>query len=201
MADEETRAEAIGGRMISTARRLSKQGAEASDIVRLALAGLMLVDSQYEENRACKVLAGIASADKNRIIDGKLKAVKARMECECCSAEDLATGDTTWYDFGRKIDEAAAATGTERLRGLSDAFCSLAEGLSRAHAGPMTVARFSLAAAMLVDNDEAERRAVAPAGSQVGEIERNWADGKCGLVSAASKVSFKSFIRNLLATG
>lgn len=196
MTKEHLKAEAIGRRIISMARRLSKQKADTCEIVYSVLAGLMLIDSQNERKRVCKILAGIISKDKKTIIDEKLKLIGNAMEFRSCSVPKVTGSNTMWDNFGRNIDKAVRSGGMERLGRIADEFCSLTNGLLQKDEYRMMTVRLSLAALMFADKADSQERAIRLLGTQRAEVKREFVEQKCRLIRSMRNLSLRHVIKN-----
>ncbi|UCF16533.1 MAG: glycosyltransferase family 2 protein, partial [Phycisphaerales bacterium] len=71
MAPDHLKAEAVGNRISSMARRLLKQQANSDQIIRLAFAGLMLTESRQQYTKAKRVLDKIPSRKRKAIAASK----------------------------------------------------------------------------------------------------------------------------------
>lgn len=126
MTPEHTRAEGIGNRLASLARRLLKQNNEPNTIIRLAAAGLMLTESPDKQKKASRILNKLPSKQKKNIIIDKLKLINEVIECKNKPLIPDKSGNIDWKNIGKKIAHATnAKSDNERLHSISNLLYSL----------------------------------------------------------------------------
>jgi len=187
------KAEAIGNRLASTARRLQKQNGDKRDIIRLAFAGLMLTDSPEQHRKAIRVLRKNPSKDRKSTANSKKKLLETKIK----SAQNKSCFETTkitdWENLGKNISDAVAAhEDRERLHEIGKIFFSLAKNTSLKNEMPSNSIKTALAALMLMDNFQDEQRILEVLQTVSAKEKEKLIKEKCRLLKVHHKLSFKS---------
>ncbi|MBN1457530.1 MAG: glycosyltransferase family 2 protein, partial [Sedimentisphaerales bacterium] len=143
------KAEGIGNRLASMARRLQKQNKQQNDVIRFSFAGLILTESADQQKKASRVLGRISSKQKKQILAPLLSPSASAAE------HDLQTTLTTdWQNLGKNIADASALKESERLNAVSQNFASLASNLLPMESSSADAVKFALAAMVLTDDPQ-----------------------------------------------
>ena len=143
------KAEGIGNRLASMARRLQKQNKDSSAVIRFSFAGLILADSPDQQKKASRVLSKVPSKQKKQIL-APLLGLSAFPD-----EHDWQTTLTTdWQNLGKNIAAASALKDSERLNAVSQNFASLASGLLPNDSTSADAIRFALAALVLTGDPQ-----------------------------------------------
>lgn len=196
MAQEYLKAEAIGSRLTSMARRLQKQNGDKKDIISLAFAGLMLTDLPEQYKKAARVLDKVSSKAKNAITKSKLRLLENADAYVQEKSVSRRTGSIHWKDLGKEIANIISThESSKRLPGIGKVFSSLASNILLESQSQDTAVKFAIAALILVDNIQDEMQIVdmlrfVPVECKTGLIKE-----KCRLLKVKSRLSFKSLLR------
>jgi hypothetical protein len=196
MAPEHLKAEAVGNRISSMARRLLKQRASNDQIIRLAFAGLMLTESLQQHTKATRVLDKIPSGERKAIAASKadlLKSILASPQQE--NNRRMSTG-IEWEDLGRSIAGIVSThEGDRKIHEIGRVFFSLAANIAAKGGSADQVVRVALAALMLISDRHDEIMAAALMRS-VGVEDRNrLISRKKRILRARSRPTLRSIFR------
>jgi len=149
MTPDNMKAEGIGNRLASMARRLQKQNKQQNDIIRFSFAGLILTDSADQQKKAARVLSKMPSKQKKQIL-APLLDFSGTVEHK---QQQIQTAEgTAWQNLGKNIAAAASLKDSERLNAVSKNFSSLASGLLPKDRTSADAVKFALAALVLTDD-------------------------------------------------
>jgi hypothetical protein len=193
MSPERPKTEAIGNRLASMARRLQKQDGERQDIICLAFAGLMLVESPGQYKKAARVLGKTPSKDRKAIAISKQKLLEAVIESPQEKSSPERTGVTNWENLGKDIANVVSTyEGGERLHNIGKVFFSLANSILLEKQLSANVVKIALAALILMDNLQDEGQIVDLLRYVTIECKGRLIKEKCWVLKANSRMTFKS---------
>jgi glycosyltransferase involved in cell wall biosynthesis len=195
MAQEHLKVEGIGNRLISMARRLHKQNGNKEDIICLAFAGLMLVDSPDQYKKGVRVLDKIPRRDKKAITSSKLRLLESARGPAQQKNQPEGTGSIDWKDIGREIADAVGTyQGNERLQEMGKVFSSLADSILLQNQSQDIAGKTAIAALMLIHDVQDETRIAATLRSLPAECKERLIKEKCLVLKVGNRLSLKSLI-------
>lgn len=194
MAPENQKAEGIGNRLASMARRLLKQNGNTDAIVRFAYAGLVLTESQEQQIKAKRILNKISSKHKRTIAISKCRILEDAMKYQGEKPISEITGKVSWQGFGRTISKAVADhQGKDRLDEIAKVFSLLAYNIySSNQLSSDSAVRFALTALMLTDNLGQELQ-IAETFRPVFHEHKQLIKNMCRSIKANSRQNFRTF--------
>jgi hypothetical protein len=195
MAPEHLKAEGIGNRLISMARRLCKQDGNKEDIICLAFAGLMLVDSPHQYKKAVRVLDKIPRRDKKAITSSKLRLLQSAGSPAQQKNQPEGSGGIGWKDVGREIaDVVSTYQGGDRLQEMGRVFSSLANNILSQNQSQDIAVKAAIAALILVNGVQDETRIMDTLRSVPVECRERLIKEKCRVLKVGNRLSLKSLI-------
>ena len=196
MAPRHLRAEAVGNRLSSMARRLHKQRGNREKIARLAFAGLMLTESHEQCMKATRVLDKIPSGEKKAIASSRVELFDTIL----CSAQEETklqrSAGTDWKDLGKNIAEVVSThEGGRRLHEIGRVFFSLANNILLRDGHPGQAVQTALASLMLMNKTQDEIITVDLLRSVPVESRNELINQKKRILKARSRPNLKSLFR------
>jgi len=196
MAPMDLKAEAVGGRIGSMARRMLKQNDNTHAIIRLALGTLMLTESPEQHKKAFRVLDKLTPRDKNHIIKTKCQRLKESLNgLSSPSVQSFCTKTITWDNLGKEIAAVTAAGDPiNRIGEIGKIFIRLAkECLSEGTNGQTELAvRTALAGIIMVEAGEDENSGTKILSSCASGGIRQLISRKIKLMKSQSGFNLKS---------
>jgi len=193
MTPEHLKAEGIGNRLISMARRLHKQKGDKEDIICLAFAGLMLIDSPDQYKKGVRVLDKIPRRDKKAITSSKLRLLESARSPAQQRNQPEGTGSIGWKDVGREIASIVGSyQGSERLQELGKVFSCLANNILLHNQSQDVAVKTALAALMLISDRHDEIIAASLLRSVPIEDRNKLISRKKRILRARSRPTLKS---------
>ena len=190
------KAEAIGNRLASMARRLQKQQDKTQDIIRFALAGLMLVDSSEQQKKVSRVLNKTLYRELKLFIGEKSRLLKEISDKLNTKKEFHKIGNISWDNLGKEIDNIVNNyQGRERLDYIAEKFLSL--GTCIISESPENAVKMALASLVLTSNQQDEKQAMAFIESIKNKQIRNIIDIKNIALKTQSRLNIKHFFHLL----
>ncbi|MHC4430418.1 MAG: glycosyltransferase family 2 protein [Planctomycetota bacterium] len=196
MAPEHLKAEAVGNRISSMARRLLKQRGNNDQIIRLAFAGLMLTESRQQHTKATRVLDKIPSGRRKAIAASKADLLENILASPQQENTQQLSIDTDWEDLGKSIAGIVSAhEGDRKIHEIGGVFSSLAGTIAAKGGSCDQVIRLALAALMLM-SDRHNEIMVADLMRSVGVEDRNeLISRKKWILRVRSRPTLKSIFR------
>ncbi len=147
MIPDNMKAEGIGNRLASMARRLQKQNKPQNNVIRFSFAGLILTDSTDQQKKASRVLSKIPSKQKKQILSPLIDFSTSTSDYKQQTIESI-----NWQNLGKTIAAASSLKESERLNAISQIFSSLAAGLLSNDGSSVDAVKFALAALILTED-------------------------------------------------
>ncbi len=196
MAPEHLKAEGVGNRLSSMARRLCKQGGSSEEIIRLALAGLMLTESREQYAKAARVLDRTPLKERRAAAASKAGMLQSILNPTHEEARPERTAGTSWQSLGRNVaDVVNSSDGDRRLNEIGRVLCSLAGGIL-AEGGPLGQSvRVALASLMLMGDRQGEMAATGLLRTVPLEHKKTIVGSKKRILRAWRRPTFKSLFR------
>jgi len=195
MTPVQRRADAVGNRLTSLARRLHKQKGDAKSIVRLTLAGLMLVDSLEQRTKAQRILNRIPGRTKRSITGPKQKQIEAIRHMATENDHGQASDSIGWQALGKTIAQSVKTRPDhEKLLGIGWAFAALSVGLLQAQSFDIGV-KTALCALMLLDDPKDEARITQALHALQWQSKDDMLEEKLRLLKAQGRFHFRSLVR------
>ena len=196
MAPEHLKAEAVGNRLSSMARRLYKQRGKRQEIVRLAFAGLMLTESRQQYTKATRVLDKIHSGQRKAIAGSKAELIQSILGSpQQENNQRLSTG-MDWKNLGKNIAGIVSAhEGDRKAHEIGRVFSSLAGNIQAKGGSPSQVIRVALAALMLMSDRHDEIIAASLMRSVPVEDRNGLISRKKRILRVRSRPTLKSIFR------
>jgi len=196
MAPEHLKAEAVGNRLSSMARRLYKQRGKRQEIVRLAFAGLMLTESREQYTKAARVLDKIPSPEKKTIASSRVELLETILGSAQEGTKPQRPPDTEWKDLGKNIAELVSTyEGGRRLHEIGRAFFSLANNILLEDRSPSQAVRTALASLMLMNNAQDVTRTADLVRSVPAESRDRVIGQKRRILKVRSRPTLRSLFR------
>lgn len=199
LAPDSSKAEAVGNRIGSTARRLLKQKGSTKEIIRLAAASLMLTDSPEQYKKASRVLEKISSKDRKAVLDPKCRILEEAIDSPCEKIPFLEnTHKTDWNSLGKEIAEVIkACRETERISEIGRVFSHLASCILRKAKSEDfdNAAKIALGGFLFVEGKEEENDMVRMIRSIPAERSRQLVKNKIKILKSKRGFSIKSFLK------
>ena len=190
------KAEAIGNILTKMARRLQKQQDESQDMIRFALAGIMLVDSSEQQKKVSRVLNKTSYRDMKLIISQKSRLLEEISDKLNAKKEFHKIGNTSWEDLGKEIANIVSNyQGRKRLDYIAEKFLSL--GTCIISESQENAVKLALASLVLTSNQQDEKQAMAFLESIKSEQVRNVIDIKNKAFKAQSRLNMKSLFSRM----
>jgi len=195
MAQEHLKAEGIGNRLISMARRLRKQDGNKEDIICLAFAGLMLIDSPDQYKKGARVLDKIPRRDKKTITSSKLRLLESAGGPAQEEILPERAGSIDWKDVGREIANVVSTyQGSERLQEMGKVFSSLANNILLQNQSQDIAVKTAIAGLMLIHNVQDQTRIIDTLRSVPPECKERLIKEKCRVLKVGNRLSLKSLM-------
>jgi glycosyltransferase involved in cell wall biosynthesis len=196
MSPEHLKAEGIGNRLASMARRVHKQNGSREDIIRFAFAGLMLVESREQYMKAVRVLDKTPPDEKKKIAGSKIGLLENILSHAHQETDDQRWVGTEWKDLGRNIANIVNThKGRRRLHEIGRVFSSLAGNIQAKGGSSSQVIRVALAALMLTSDRHDEIIAASLLRSVPVEDRNELISRKKRILRARSRPTLKSIFR------
>ena len=196
MAPEHLKAEGVGNRLSSMARRLCKQGGSSEEIIRLAFAGLMLTESRQQYKKAARVLDKVPFKERKAIAGSKAELLQSILRPAQEEAKRQRSTGTDWKNLGRNIAEILSThEGGRKLNEIARVFSSLAGNILSEDGSPRQVVRVALASLMLMYDRQDEMTTVSLLRSVPAEDKNGLVSRKKRILRARSRLTLKSLFR------
>lgn len=198
LAPIDAKAEGIGNRIGSMARRLLKQKGDMQDIIRLGLAALMLTETPEQYKKVLGVLDKIPLREKRTIIELKIQRIKEAVNTSGVSTLMPQSGEkATWDNLGKQITTiAASCPQANRVDEIGKVFIRLANEclLEETWSSAENAVKTALAGIILVKSSEAETAGLKLLGLCVSNGLQQVVNKKLNLLKSQSRFNIKSIL-------